>query len=68
MLNEAIKAANHTFPETEESTDEAVNVASELSFLCVSAERKDDNVGIFQIKTSNLHFKHNFGRLKDSDL
>lgn len=37
MLNEAIKAANHTFPETEESTNEAVNVASELSFLCVSA-------------------------------
>ena len=38
MLNEAIKAANHTVPKTEESTNEAVNVASELSFLCISAD------------------------------
>lgn len=37
MLNEAIKTANHTVPKTEESTNEAVNVASELSFLCISA-------------------------------
>lgn len=37
MLNEAIKAANHTVPKTEESANEAANVASELSFLCVSA-------------------------------
>lgn len=34
MLNEAIKAANHTVPKTEESANEAANVASELSF-CV---------------------------------
>ena len=36
MLNEAIKAANHTVPKTEESANEAANVASELSFfVCI---------------------------------